>query len=95
MRFSSQDGQLRKGKVVAWDGPDSGYTVRLLGKQELMRGIVAERMVFLAGQEEVEARMTVHENEISGVSEEMRRKRPRTSSELPGEVRSFKTRMPC
>jgi hypothetical protein len=31
VRFSSQESQLRKGKVVAWDGPDSGYTMRLLG----------------------------------------------------------------
>jgi hypothetical protein len=46
-----------KGKVVAWDGPGRGCTVRLLGKNDCISGVAGEDIAFLVHQDEVEARM--------------------------------------
>jgi hypothetical protein len=43
--------------VVAWDGPDRGYTVRLFGKKYCVSGVAAADIAFLVHQEEVDARM--------------------------------------
>jgi hypothetical protein len=47
---------IRKAKVVAWDGPERGYTVRLFGKKECVSGVAKADIAFLVHQEEVEAR---------------------------------------
>jgi hypothetical protein len=59
VEFREIGGELRKGKVVSWDGPDSGYTVRILGRNALVRGILAVDMEFLANQEEIPSRLDV------------------------------------
>jgi hypothetical protein len=43
--------------VVAWDGPDRGNTVRLLGKKDRVSGVVRVDFAFLVHEEEVAARM--------------------------------------
>jgi hypothetical protein len=56
VKFAGPDGALRKGRVLAWDGPGCGYTVRILGQLEQVRGVQASKMLFLANQDEVDAR---------------------------------------
>jgi hypothetical protein len=56
VEFAGPDGALRKGRVLAWDGPGCGYTVRILGRLEQVRGVQASKMQFLANQDEVDAR---------------------------------------
>jgi hypothetical protein len=46
-----------KGKVVAWNGPDCGYTVRLLGKKERVSGVERADIASLVHHEEMDARM--------------------------------------
>jgi hypothetical protein len=62
VRLKGQDGQMHKGKVVSWDGPSCGYTVRLLGKRQLLRGISATNMEFLPNQEEISSRLVSSED---------------------------------
>jgi hypothetical protein len=62
VQFKGQNGQMHKGKVVSWDGPNCGYTVRFLGKRQLLRGISAVNMEFLPNQDEVTSRMVLSED---------------------------------
>jgi hypothetical protein len=62
VRVKDGDGQVLKGKVVSWDGPTCGYTVRFLGKRLLLHGVVADDMAFLDNQEEVEMRNVSRED---------------------------------
>lgn len=45
--FSGSDGALQKGRVLAWDGPGRGYSVRLLDCGEVVHGVMSESMSFL------------------------------------------------
>jgi transcription elongation factor Elf1 len=60
--LKGQDGQMHKGKVVSCDGPSCGYTMRLLGKRQLLRGISATNMEFLPNQEEISSRLVSSED---------------------------------
>jgi hypothetical protein len=73
--FFTEDVGIRKGKVVAWDGPVRGYTVRLLGEKDCVSGVAGADIAFMAHQEEVEARM--EDGDFSSV----RGRRERQSSE--------------
>jgi hypothetical protein len=55
--FFSEGVGIQKGKVVAWDGPVCGYTVRLLGKKDCVSGVAGADVAFVVHQEEVEAGM--------------------------------------
>jgi hypothetical protein len=56
VQFNGLEGKQRKGKVVAWEGPGCGYTVRILGRAETVTGVDAGDMQFLENQEEVDIR---------------------------------------
>lgn len=56
VKFAHCTGEMRKGKVLAWEGPDCGYAVRILGRSEVVKGVRACEMLFLENQEEVDAR---------------------------------------
>jgi uncharacterized membrane protein len=55
--FFSEGVGIRKGKVVAWDGPERGYTVRLLGSTDCVSGVAGADVAFFDHQEEVDARV--------------------------------------
>jgi hypothetical protein len=62
VQMQNQAGQALKGRVVSWDGPNCGYTVRLLGKRQFVHGVSAVDMMFLDNQEEVESRNASRED---------------------------------
>jgi hypothetical protein len=55
--FFSEGVGIRKAKVIVWDGPDHGYTIRFLGKKEWVSGVARADIAFLVHEEEVEARI--------------------------------------
>jgi hypothetical protein len=97
--FNGAGGDLVKGKVLLWEGPDLGYTVRMLGRRDVVKGVSASDMHFLPNQEEVDARLPVGATEDgtdtgSGTKcgrctlhdENRRRKRERPASIFVGVV---------
>jgi hypothetical protein len=56
VKFAGQNGDMRKGMVLAWDGPDDGFSVMILGHSEVVKGVRSSDMLFLDNQEEVDMR---------------------------------------
>jgi hypothetical protein len=90
VEFREINGELHKGKVVCWDGPDGGYTVRILGRNTLVRRILVINMEFLANQEEISSRLDFSEVCASFHDAELEQREKRQLSPNPAEGKRLK-----